>query len=277
MKVDKQTVSYSKQGIHLEIGKKYGAIECPHSHDDEYQFEILLEGTAKNLANKNHEIVIPGYINAYNPGDSHQTCYADTNSFIFHIKLDAMKKMYDEINISQNEPIFNSIMNKQCSVPLPLLKQEIQSLKELQNISLSKASNLYKEDKVLTILKLFLRDLEGNRMAHKLKVVDYYSRQRIIKVKDWLQSNFHHDDITVNKLAGMLHMSPFHFIRTFKQVLGASPYEFLMNIRIDAAIKRLKEKRFRNIDEVSLEVGFRSTSQLRYHIKKIKGYLPSQI
>jgi AraC-like DNA-binding protein len=276
MKMDKQTVAYSKDGIHLEIGSKCGAIDEPHSHSNEYQIEVLFSGTAKNISADNPE-VFPGYIDIYNPNDSHQTDYRDTDSFIFSIELNALKKIYSDMNVFQNEPIFNPKINKQCGIPLELLTQELRFLKQLEMVPVSNSIELYKEYKVLNLLKLILHDLEDNKVKHNLKVIDYYSRQKMLEIKEWINENFQRDDIGISNLAELSHLSRFHFIRTFKEVVGQSPYDYLISVRVNAAINIIKNGKYRNIDDVSANVGFKNTAQLRYHVKRLKRLLPSKI
>ena len=98
MKIDKQFVFYSKQGVHLEIGQKQGYIPKPHAHENEYQIELILSGESQDFFNQKNKKVISGYIDVYNPGESHQTNYRNTNSFIFHIKSEMMKQIYREFN-----------------------------------------------------------------------------------------------------------------------------------------------------------------------------------
>lgn len=42
-----------------------------------------------------------------------------------------------------------------------------------------------------------------------------------------------------------------------------------METRVKEAIKILKGKKYRNMEEVTLSVGLKNTAQLRYHLKKI--------
>lgn len=277
MKIDEQTVAYSKDGIHLEIGQKYGAIDNPHSHDDEYQIELILQGRSQNIADQRCGAVTPGYIDIYNPGDRHQINYRNTDSFIFHVKLNALKKIYNEMNIYQREPMFNPMVSKKSNIPIAFLVHERQILKELQVAPLSDMIDMYKEQKVFTLLKLLLRDVEDSNVNTHLRTIDYYSRQKMLKIKEWIHANFHRDDITIHTLAEMSHLSRFHFIRVFNEVIGKSPYDYLIDVRVNAALGMLKSRKYRNIDEVSLVVGFKNTSQLRYHFKRLKGFLPSQV
>lgn len=276
MKIDKQSIAYSRDGIHLEIGEKQGFNEEPHSHSDEYQIEILLTGTANDIADENNKIN-PGNIAIYNPNETHQTHYHDTDSFIFHIKLDAIKKIYHEMNVFHFDPLFDPNKHTKCSIPISLLATELQLLKDLQSIPDTNSIEIYKECKALQLLKVLLCDLENNKVSQKLRIIDYYSRQKMLAIKEWIHANFHRDDITIHTLAEKSHLSRFHFIRVFKEVVGKSPYDYLMDVRVNAAINIIQKKKYRCIDEVSLDVGFRNTAQLRYHMKKIKGYLPSQI
>ena len=276
MKLDEQVAIYSENGIHLEIGAKQGAIPEPHLHHDDYQIEVLLKGEADNLYEATPKI-IPGYINVFNPGQLHLTEYHSTDSFIFNIKLSVIKSLLETMNLQPYEPCYDTSRLSRFSIPTAILAQEIQLLQQAHIYALQDNTLLmYKEDKVLSLLRLVLRNLADNG-SNKDLVINPHNFIKISKAKEWLLQYYQREDITITELAGICHLSPFHFIRSFKAAYGKSPYDYLIEIRINHALNIIKSRKFKNIDEVSFTVGFRNTAQLRYHFKQLKGCLPSQI
>jgi AraC-like DNA-binding protein len=207
---------------------------------------------------------MPGYIDVYNPADLHEVDYRNTESVIFHLKMDAVKKIYGEIGGSYQHPEFDSSVRKKFNLPLSFLRDEMNILKNVQKISQSNSTlDAYCESKVLMLLSIVLDEIKV--LIGSNCVVKTYKLEKSLK---WLKKNFYRDDITISFLAELSCLSKFHFIRTFRNIYGKTPYDYLMEIRVQEAIKILKEKKYRNLEEVSAIVGFRNAAQLRYHLKK---------
>jgi AraC family transcriptional regulator len=64
---------------------------------------------------------------------------------------------------------------------------------------------------------------------------------------------------TIAELARMACISPYHFVRTFKQVTGITPHQWLLRARLRAAAQRLVASRER-ITDIALDVGFEDLS-----------------
>ena len=65
------------------------------------------------------------------------------------------------------------------------------------------------------------------------------------------------EEVTIEELAQLAHLSPSHLIRTFSKSVGVSPIRYLQNIRIDAAKSLLMATNL-DVGEVSAAVGFGS-------------------
>jgi AraC family transcriptional regulator len=68
-------------------------------------------------------------------------------------------------------------------------------------------------------------------------------------------------DIKLADLAALLGMSQFHFSHVFKQAIGTSPYQYLLQQHIERA-KQLLKKSDRSITEIAFLCGFNSHSHL---------------
>lgn len=65
--------------------------------------------------------------------------------------------------------------------------------------------------------------------------------------------------LTIKDIADAVSVSPSHFSRLFKRETGSSPYEYLLNLRLDKA-KSLLKTTARPISEIAEQTGFSSTS-----------------
>jgi AraC family transcriptional regulator len=80
-------------------------------------------------------------------------------------------------------------------------------------------------------------------------------------------------DIKLADLAGSIGMSQFHFSHLFKQSIGTSPYQYLLQQRIERA-KQLLKQTDRSIVDIALECGFNSHSHLSKQFRQFAGMTP---
>jgi AraC family transcriptional regulator len=80
-------------------------------------------------------------------------------------------------------------------------------------------------------------------------------------------------DIKLADLAGLLGMSQFHFSHLFKQSIGTSPYQYLLQQRIER-VKQLLKQTNRSIVDIAFECGFNSHSHLSKQFRQLTGMTP---
>jgi AraC family transcriptional regulator len=92
------------------------------------------------------------------------------------------------------------------------------------------------------------------------------------KVLDYI--NDHLDrDIKLADLATLLGMSQFHFSHLFKQSLDTTPYQYLLQQRVERAKQLLKQTE-RAIMDIALDCGFSSHSHLSKQFRQLTGITP---
>jgi AraC family transcriptional regulator len=78
---------------------------------------------------------------------------------------------------------------------------------------------------------------------------------------------------TLTSLASQAAMSPYHFLRTFRQVVGMAPHQYLLRNRLHRAALRLKRTRD-EVSAIAFEAGFNDLSTFNRRFKKVTGVNP---
>ncbi|MCH5320878.1 MAG: AraC family transcriptional regulator [Eubacterium sp.] len=94
----------------------------------------------------------------------------------------------------------------------------------------------------------------------------------IDEAKVFINSSFN-KDISVNEIAGKVHMSASYFSKIFKEATGFSPYDYLLAVRLDKA-KEMLQRTDDSIQNIAYKTGFNSTSNFIYFFKNATGISP---
>ena len=97
---------------------------------------------------------------------------------------------------------------------------------------------------------------------------------RLQPTLDYIQNHLD-QGITVEFLAGAMGMSTAYFCRFFQKEMGCSPYQFIIQQRVERAKAILLEREL-SISEVALRCGFSSHSQLNHHFRNLFGITPKE-
>jgi AraC family transcriptional regulator len=101
------------------------------------------------------------------------------------------------------------------------------------------------------------------------------SQKQIAQAIDYLHAHLE-EDITLEDLAQVVHLSPSHLRRTFKQTTGLAPHQYLIQLRVHRAEQLLKTGRV-SIRDVAMQVGFADQSHLNRHFKRLLGVTPKMV
>lgn len=94
------------------------------------------------------------------------------------------------------------------------------------------------------------------------------------QVIDYANSHIN-QNIGLAELAKQLNISSFHFIRLFKQTVGISPYQFILQLKIERAKQLMQQSRF-SLTEIAYELGFMDQAHFSNAFKKATGVAPFQ-
>jgi AraC-like DNA-binding protein len=83
-------------------------------------------------------------------------------------------------------------------------------------------------------------------------------RRRAVEAALWLDAHSS-EAVDLDAVARYVGLSPFHFLRLFSRVIGATPHQYLVRLRLQHAARLLAEGE-RTITDVALDVGFADLS-----------------
>ena len=150
--------------------------------------------------------------------------------------------------------------------------------------------------KNIKVLTSQIKEEQEKRHSGAEKIVEYVFRQLIVKLCryyhksenqstkgilkissaiDYMEKHFA-DKVTIETLYNQLDMSSATFRRTFKNITGSSPIDFLIRLRIEKAAEMMREKPSLRVLEVCYSVGFENSGYFGNKFKKIIGTTPKK-
>jgi AraC family transcriptional regulator len=134
-----------------------------------------------------------------------------------------------------------------------------------------------------------LSDLAASTLAHRLvwHLLANYSdaspdrqtglldRRTVDRVAGFVDTELA-GTLTLDRLAAVAMLSPFHFARAFKLTTGLAPHQFVMARRIQRAAELLRETGA-SVPSVALAVGLSNISHFRRVFRRHTGVLPGEV
>lgn len=140
------------------------------------------------------------------------------------------------------------------------------------------AANQWGSDLLIDSLKIMLAihllrhyctvQPEPIKSSHRL------SKSVLRQVTDYINENLH-QNLKVIELSAIAQLSPYHFLRQFKQTIGITPHQYILHRRIETA-KQLLQQRELSIAEIAIRTGFSDQSHLTRCFKRRFGVTPKQ-
>lgn len=194
-------------------------------------------------------------------------CYKP-HSYCTH---DSLESVWVHIDGSDTKKLCDDIINTRGNVIRKRNNDNIrESLFELFN-TLGGEKRFFEPEMSIEVYRLILelwneQDTQGDGREER--------RDGIQKVIDYVALHLN-EEITVKTMADIAHMSATHFSRVFKQKSGFSPYEYVLNARLNTA-KELLLKTDMSVTDIAYETGFNSEANFVYCFTKNEGVSPGR-
>jgi AraC family transcriptional regulator len=131
--------------------------------------------------------------------------------------------------------------------------------------------------RVADLTRLFATYLAEKYVAAAAEKPDFHSGLpiwQLRKVEDHVRENLT-GEISVETLAKLVDLSPFHFSRVFKQATGMSPLQFVTRERVTLAQQLIRETS-RSLIDIGLSVGYTSPSHFAKVFRRVTGATPKE-
>jgi AraC-like DNA-binding protein len=127
----------------------------------------------------------------------------------------------------------------------------------------------------LAVEAQLLSDLACLFLRHaRVKARQWTGREprHVALIQEYLRANLHRN-VGLNELAGLTGLSKAYVIRSFRRFVGMPPYEWLLQLRIEEARKRLQKGY--PISDLAIELGFADQSHFHRRFKRVTGLTPA--
>ncbi len=142
----------------------------------------------------------------------------------------------------------NDVWRTGCVPPLP----ELMVLGEFAQAAAERQNDVSLEEAGLLFVARFVDVVSGRR--HRSGSARVSDRRRAVEAALWLDAHAH-EPISLDRAAQNAGLSPFHFLRLFALVLGVTPHQYLVRVRLRRAARLLADDE-RPITDIAFDVGF---------------------
>jgi AraC-like DNA-binding protein len=132
------------------------------------------------------------------------------------------------------------------------------------------ASGLERETALVSLLALLVGRFAEHRPAERRMGA---GRPAVSRARDYLAANFA-EHVSLEELARVANLSPYHFSRVFTEQFGMPPHAFQIQLRVARARTLLREGW--PIPQVASHTGFADQSHLTRHFKRLSVVTPGQ-
>ena len=260
----------------IDLGMyQYGYEQCEPGHSfgpatrNHYLFHYIISGTGTLMAdNAKGEtqtysiksgqgfLIFPGQITTY---------IADQNlpwEYVW-IEFDGLrvKEALDLTELSVNTPVYHSHSKD--------LREQLMN-EMLYIVHHAKESPFHLIGHLYLFLDYLTQSAKSKRLVQSSKMSDYYIKEAI----NYIEQNFQ-NNITIEDIAAVCGINRSYFGKIFRNSIGRSPQEFLMNYRMVKATELLKLTSL-SIAEIGSAVGYENQLHFSRAFKTIYGVSPRE-
>lgn len=234
-----------------------------HFHDH-YVIELVIKGADTFYCNGKTYTAEKKQLVLINPGEVH------TGSTVLDTRLQYFSLYPDSHALQQIAQALEITLSGDFNFRRSLLQHSLltEKFRLLFDSFNSKSDTLRQQEIFLDCLHALFQHSTGNNgqvaMATK-------KDGRITLLIEFIREHFK-EDVSLQQMAELVRLNPFHLVRVFNKTIGVSPYEYLLNTRAEHS-RQLLRKGY-TVQEAAMQAGFYDSSHLNRSLRKIAGTSP---
>lgn len=236
---------------------------APHTHEG-YAIGVIEQGAEQFHYRGSKHVAPAGSIVLINPGEVHTGSSASEHGWTYRMlypSIELLQRAVSELTDRQHaSPFFAEpvICDPELMAEIFLAHRAIEE----------EASDLERESRLLwTLARLIMRHADAHPQLRPL-TKEHLSIQR---ARTYLDEHYA-ENISLEQLAALAQLSPFHLLRSFKNQVSLPPHAYQIQVRIRHARQMLQLGM--PCIETALTVGFADQSHFTKHFKRIVGVPP---
>lgn len=252
------------EGVELRTGERVISSYPRHWHE-EYHLCVIEEGAGELIYRGSRHLTSAGSLFIVEPGAVHSNeTFKDASCSFRNLYADAQLVRGAAAGIAGCEkslPVFKE--------PVLFDRDIIASYIELHTLMERPSSTLERESAMIDLFARLITRYGEDRTIQKAG----RERQAVLRARDYLIENFS-SNVSLQHLAEVARLSPFHLSRVFAAEMGMPPHAFQTQLRVTRAKEMLR--RGVPVLRVAIETGFADQSHLNRHFKRLLKVTPGQ-
>lgn len=114
---------------------------------------------------------------------------------------------------------------------------------------------------------------ERHSLRHRTRAVNGLTPSKLSTLRDYMHSA-PNASVTLSELSAVVGMTPRHLSRCFKDVMGTSPYRYLLEVRIETAKRQIRADGM-SLTAIASALGFASSSHFSTTFRQFVGLSPT--
>lgn len=236
-----------------------------HAHEDQFQLNIPIHGTCF-FTHENKEIVLAaGEGLLLHPRDKHSFSMGEDSSLMI-IRVND-QSIYPTTEGERKEPAFRQQFD-------PIELSDYFKKWMIGMFSLDRADRFAMEEMECQVLGYLHRLIWGASAGSLLRGHKAVMDGHLSRVMEYIHTHYT-EQMNIDALAAIALQSRFHFIRSFKAMMGVTPYQYILHLRVEQAKLQL-QRTSSTVTDISYSLGFSSTSQFYRTFLKSAGMTPEK-
>lgn len=238
---------------------------APHTHEG-YAIGVIESGAERFKYRGSSHLAPQGSVVAVNPGEVHTGAAAIERGWSYRM-------FYPDVSLVQRAASPDETRTLDVPFfPSPVIHDPLLAgmLSQLHLALATSPSTLERESRLTwTFAHLVMRHAD----THLIERPTRGGRSIVQHVRTYLEDHAT-ENVSLDQLADLVRLSPFHLLRVFRETVGLPPHSYLTQLRVTRA-KRLIASSM-PLAEVAGAVGFSDQSHLTRHFKALVGVTPGQ-